>query len=335
MGLIVMKNALNVAIFGLNLETLDQMKNQLLLSVPTDVNVQWVNISSNEIDLLLVNDMFFDSPNIQRLVQQQKSYLRLVKDVNQAGSIIGDKLFYPFTRMNQLVEWLQQRYFSYASRPSHSFESRAVVNTPQYSVAEYSYTKVENQVVFNEIFTPRNGYIQLYDHTGFLALIDTRTERVWFVDDQVLYGLRNSINQTYAKNSFVQDMIKDKTPYDLRAWLWQAISHSGDLDLPEVDADHVFKLNIWPQFEKSLDRKDNLKIAACFALGAKVQDVEQHLGISLERVKKFVSIAQTLKLGELIEADAAKFSIEQKQENSGQVNKLSSFFGKLRKKLGL
>ena len=161
MGLIVMKNALNVAIFGLNLETLDQMKNQLLLSVPTDVNVQWVNISSNEIDLLLVNDMFFDSPNIQRLVQQQKSYLRLVKDVNQAGSIIGDKLFYPFTRMNQLAEWLQQRYFSYASRPSHSFESRAVVNTPQYSVAEYSYTKVENQVVFNEIFTPRNVYMTI------------------------------------------------------------------------------------------------------------------------------------------------------------------------------
>ena len=53
-----MKNALNVAVFGLNLEALDQMKNQLLLSVPTDVNVQWVNISSNEIDLLLVNDMF-------------------------------------------------------------------------------------------------------------------------------------------------------------------------------------------------------------------------------------------------------------------------------------
>ena len=335
MGLIVMKNALNVAIFGLNLETLDQMKNQLLLSVPTDVNVQWVNISSNEIDLLLVNDMFFDSPNIQRVVQQQKSYLRLVKDVNQAGSIIGDKLFYPFTRMNQLAEWLQQRYFSYASRPSHSFESRAVVNTPQYSVAEYSHTKVENQVVFNEIFTPRNGCIQLYDHTGFLALIDTRTERVWFQHDQVLHSLKDSINQTYATNSFVQEMIKDKTPYDLRTWLWQALSHSYDLNLPVVDADAHFKLNIWPQFEKGIDRKDNLKITACFALGAKVQDVEQYLGLSSERIKKFVAMAQTLRLGELIDADQAKFSIEQKQDNSGQVNKLRSFFGKLRKKLGL
>lgn len=335
MGLIVMKNALNVAIFGLNLETLDKMKNQLLLSVPTDVNVQWVNISSNEIDLLLVNDMFFDSPNIQRVVQQQKSYLRLVKDVNQAGSIIGDKLFYPFTRMNQLAEWLQQRYFSYASRPSHSFESRAVVNTPQYSVAEYSHTKVENQVVFNEIFTPRNGYIQLYDHTGFLALIDTRTERVWFQHDQVLHSLKDSINQTYATYLFVQEMIKDKTPYDLRTWLWQALSHSYDLNLPVVDADAHFKLNIWPQFEKGIDRKDNLKIAACFALGAKVQDVEQYLGLSSERIKKFVAMAQTLRLGELIDADQAKFSIEQKQDNSGQVNKLRSFFGKLRKKLGL
>lgn len=330
-----MKKAFNVAIFGLNLETLDQMKNQLLLSVPTDVNVQWVNISSNEIDLLLVNDMFFDSPNIQRVIQQQKSYLRLVKDVNQAGSIIEDKLFYPFTRLNQLVEWLQQRYFNYMGRQVNPIEDDFVLNSARNSAAQYSQTKVDHKSVFNEIFTPRNGYIQLYDHTGFLALIDTRTERVWFEQNQELYSLKDTINQTYAKNSFVHEMIKDKTPYDLRTWLWQAISHSGDLDLPKVDADHVFKLNIWPQFEKSLDRKDNLKIAACFALGAKVQDVQQHLGISLERVKKFVAIAQTLKLGELIEADAAKFSIEQKQENSGQVNKLRSFFGILRKKLGL
>ncbi|WP_180184101.1 hypothetical protein [Acinetobacter sp. YH01020] len=330
-----MKKAFNVAIFGLNLETLDQMNNQLLLSVPTDVNVQWVNISSNEIDLLLVNDMFFDSPNIQRVIQQQKSYLRLVKDVNQAGSIIEDKLFYPFTRLNQLVEWLEQRYFNYMGRQVNPIEDNFVLNSARNSAAQYSQTKVDHKSVFNEIFTPRNGYIQLYDHTGFLALIDTRTERVWFEQNQELYSLKDTINQTYAKNSFVHEMIKDKTPYDLRTWLWQAISHSGDLDLPKVDADHVFKLNIWPQFEKSLDRKDNLKIAACFALGAKVQDVQQHLGISLERVKKFVAIAQTLKLGELIEADAAKFSIEQKQENSGQVNKLRSFFGKLRKKLGL
>ena len=330
-----MKKAFNVAIFGLNLETLDQMKNQLLLSVPTDVNVQWVNISSNEIDLLLVNDMFFDSPNIQRVIQQQKSYLRLVKDVNQAGSIIEDKLFYPFTRLNQLVEWLQQRYFNYMGRQVNPIEDNFVLNSARNSAAQYSQTKVDHKSVFNEIFTPRNGYIQLYDHTGFLALIDTRTERVWFEQNQELYSLKDTINQTYAKNSFVHEMIKDKTPYDLRTWLWHAISHTGDLDLPEVDADHVFKLDIWPQFEKSLDRKDNLKIAACFALGAKVQDVQQHLGISLERVKKFVAIAQTLKLGELIEADAAKFSIEQKQENSGQVNKLRSFFGKLRKKLGL
>ena len=55
----VMKNALNVAVFGLNLEALDQVKTQLLLSVPADVNVQWVNISSHDIDLLLINDMFF------------------------------------------------------------------------------------------------------------------------------------------------------------------------------------------------------------------------------------------------------------------------------------
>ncbi len=39
----------------------------------------------------------------------------------------------------------------------------------------------------------------------FLALIDTRTERVWFEQNQELYSLKDTINQTYAKNSFVHE----------------------------------------------------------------------------------------------------------------------------------
>ena len=223
--------------------------------------------------------------------------MRLVKDVNQAGSIVGDQLFYPFTQLNHLMAWLQQRFFGQTHPQVSHVQEKPNMSVSRVAASQYSHAKVENQVVFNEIFTPRNGYIQLYDHTGFLALIDTRTERVWFEHDQVLHSLKDSINQTYATNSFVQDMIKNKIAYDLRTWLWQAVSHSSTLDLPKIDTNVYFKLNIWPQFEKGLDRKDNLKIAACFALGAKVEDVEQHLNLSLERVKKFVAIAQLLKLG--------------------------------------
>ena len=90
MGLIVMKNALNVAIFGLNLETLDQMKNQLLLSVPTDVNVQWVNISSNEIDLLLLE--YYDLIEIeQENYYSIKTYKTIMKNMKYLIDNLGYK----------------------------------------------------------------------------------------------------------------------------------------------------------------------------------------------------------------------------------------------------
>lgn len=200
---------------------------------------------------------------------------------------------------------------------------------------QYSQLNVENRVVFNEIFTPRNGYIQLFDQTGFLALIDTRTERVWFNQNRPLRSLNASINQIYATNSFVQEMIKDKKAYDLRTWLWQAVSHSHGLQLPAVNTELFFKLNIWPQLEAGSQRSDYLKIAACFALGAKVKDVEQHLGLSRESIEKFVAMAELIRLGDWIEQSSAKFCTAQQQDSAGQVSALRSFFGKLRKTLGL
>ena len=54
-----MNQVLNIAIFGLSLKVLDQMKKQILLAVPAHVQIKWVNIAEQKIDLLLVNDMFF------------------------------------------------------------------------------------------------------------------------------------------------------------------------------------------------------------------------------------------------------------------------------------
>lgn len=53
-----MKNILNIAVFGLSLSTLDQIKTQVLLALPSSIQVKWVNLAENKIDLLLVNDVF-------------------------------------------------------------------------------------------------------------------------------------------------------------------------------------------------------------------------------------------------------------------------------------
>ena len=81
-----MKNVLNIAVFGLSLNSLEQIKEQILLSLPENLNVRWVNLAEQKIDLLLVNDVFFNSPGIQKLLTIQNIvYLRLVKKVENAG----------------------------------------------------------------------------------------------------------------------------------------------------------------------------------------------------------------------------------------------------------
>ena len=84
-----MKNVLNIAVFGLSLNSLEQIKEQILLSLPENLNVKWVNLAEQKIDLLLVNDVFFNSPGIQKLLTIQNIvYLRLVKRLKMQGTLL-------------------------------------------------------------------------------------------------------------------------------------------------------------------------------------------------------------------------------------------------------
>ena len=189
--------------------------------------------------------------------------------------------------------------------------------------------------VFAEIFTPRNGYIQLFDASGFIALIDTRTERVWVEANMTGLQFNESLNQTYATSQVVQEQTEGKLIYDLRVWLWLILSQSSMIQLPKVELNQNFKLEIWPQFERDMRRRDYLKMAACFSEGANIEAVKQHLNSTDEKILNFVGCASLLQLGRIVESDEVKFSTEINLIETGQTNKLRSFFGKLRKKLGL
>lgn len=331
-----MKNVLNIAVFGLNLNSLDQIKTQILLSLPASTHVNWVNLAEQKIDLLLVNDAFFNSPGIQKLLTNQRiSYLRLVKKVENAGRIVGDQLFYPLSNLEHLHEWLLRKVI-----PHHvpkSFETPSIelsASIPTAVVSTALNPNMTTEQVFAEMFTPRNGYIQLFDGHGFLALVDTRTERVW-VEPNKKIQFNETLNQTYATAQIAQDAIKNKEVYDLRVWLWKVVNESAAIQLPKVDLNQNFKLDIWPQFEKDLQRRDFLKIAACFSQGAHINDVKHFLNLSNERVLNFVACAALLQLGRFIDQNEVKYQVDTKQTETGQMDKLRGFIGKLRRKLGL
>lgn len=329
-----MNSALNIAVFGLSLNSLEQIKEQVLRSLPTTMNVKWVSLAEQKIDLLLINDAFFNSPGIQkRLSLQSTAYLRLVKEVENAGRIVGDQLYYPFADLEHLREWLYKKVIP--QQATQTFEAPSF-EVPKVPVASGStvYPKMTAEQVFTEMFTPRNGYIQLFDAHGFLALVDTRTERVW-VDENKTIRFNHTLKQTYATAHQVQDTMVDKTVLDLRMWLWKVVSSSPEIQLPQVDLKQNFKLQLWPHFEKNIQRRDFLKMAVCFSQGANIDDVKHSLNLSNEKVLNFVACAALLQLGRFVDQNEVKYQLDTKQIETGQMNKLRGFFGKLRKKLGL
>lgn len=104
-----MKKFLNIAVFGISLNVLDQLKSQILLAVPDKVMVRWVNIADKNIDLLMINDAFFSSLTIQKILSHvHVQYLRLIKVPEKQGKIVEDTLSYPVTKSDDLREWLQK-----------------------------------------------------------------------------------------------------------------------------------------------------------------------------------------------------------------------------------
>lgn len=319
-----MKKNLNIAVFGMSLNMLDQLKTQIMHSLPQEVNVSWVNIAENDIDLLMVNDAFFSSSSIQKILSQlQVQYLRLIKVPDQQGKIIDDTLAYPITQLNDLREWLQEKFFDY------ELDSRFYL--PSSVVSQ----EIKISTVLDQCLLARNGFIQLFDYRGFLALIDTVTERVWLDPDNPVVSFDKSLNHTYATNQFVQDMVKNTQAQDLRSWLWQMAYRSSDLDLQNVQTNQYFKLHIWPKFESNDERRNLLKIASCFAEGAKIQAVIDQLNLPKHQIIRFVALTQMLKMGSWIDSDEAKYMRSEVSNDQSQVVKVRSFFMKLRKKLGL
>lgn len=337
-----MIQTLKVAIFGLNLNTSDsdKLKEQIYSCFPKNIDIQWVTISEQNIDILFVHEVFFYSPGIQKvLADKVKHHLKIKKSKEGNSQILNEQCCYPLTDLTYLRRWILKEVLSeyivvndvnknkiYDTPPNRESQTQQnLFTTPQH---------VAIQDVFNEIFTPRNGFIKLFDQTGFLALIDAQTERVWLKElDQVT--LSEGLNQTYATAQFVNEAIVGKNVYDLKVWLWQLLSHLPINRLPKTQLNQNFKLIMWPQFEQDVRRRDFLKMSACFAQGANLLDVKQYLNLSDEAVLHFVSCANLLKFGYFIDQHDIQFMPNKEMSGSGQFGKVRNFFGKLRKKLGL
>lgn len=312
-----MKEQIKIAVFGLSLNVLENFKYKLSSMFEDLFKISWVNIGDPQLEILLVNDMFFGSPTIQNLVSsKQLPYLRLITQAERSGSIVNDTLYLPFTENDQVRIWFKDRY--------------AKVPLNQKLSKEVTQKQFEISKILEELLNERNGNLQVFDSNGPIGLVNTRSEQIWLDPSRKIEATDETLNYTYATMQMMQNVSLTQGN-DLRSFLWNMMWSSNRL-IQVKNTQKYYKLQYWPHSNSVRERTQIFKIAACFERGSNIKHVENKLGLSAEIIEKFVSIGLITQILKEIDEEQAQFISEQVVEKQGVIK---GFFGKLRKKLGI
>lgn len=315
--------AVNIAIFGLSLRTLNELKEHIQTAIPSHIQVNWSNIAEPHLDILMINHIFFDSPNIKSLIQNNHiNVLQIANNPDKNSSIEDDTLYLPLNHLHSLHQWLNERLAKNAAIEK--------VSPPQATNTTIHRKQIGE--VLQEILNPKNGKIQLFDHNGLIAIADPRNEWVW--QNPMLQTLHTdpSLNYTYATQND-QLWITETPQQDLKQWLWNLLWASKDFNELCPPSASSFYLEIWPQPINKIERQDILRMAACFAKGAEISVVASQLKLPEQRVKQFVAASLGANYGKIIKDHQANYD-PQNNQNMTEQNFMKKLFGRLRNRLG-
>lgn len=315
--------AVNIAIFGLSLRTLNELKEHVQTAIPSHIQVNWSNIAEPHLDILMINHIFFDSPNIKSLIKNNHiNVLQIANDADKNSSIEDDILYLPLNHLHSLHQWLNERLAKNAAIEK--------VSPPQATNTTIHRKQIGE--VLQEILNPKNGKIQLFDHNGLIAIADPRNEWVW--QNPMLQTLHTdpSLNYTYATQND-QLWITETPQQDLKQWLWNLLWASKDFNELCPPSASSFYLEIWPQPINKIERQDILRMAACFAKGAEISVVASQLKLPEQRVKQFVAASLGANYGKIIKDHQANYH-PQNNQNMTEQNFMKKLFGRLRNRLG-
>ena len=315
--------AVNIVIFGLSLRTLNELKEHIQTAIPSHIQLNWSNIAEPHLDILMINHIFFDSPNIKSLIKNNHiNVLQIANNADKNSLIEDDILYLPLNHLQSLHQWLNERLAKNA----------AIEKVSPAQATNTTIHRKQIREVLQEILNPKNGKIQLFDHNGLVAIADPRNEWVW--QNPMLKTLHTdpSLNYTYATQND-QLWITETPQQDLKQWLWNLLWASKDFNELCPPSASSFYLEIWPQPKNRIDRQDILRMSACFAQGAKIDTVAAQLNLSEQKVRHFVAACLGTNFGKLIKDREAKYS-PHIQKNETEQNFMKKLFGRLRNRLG-
>ena len=315
---------LHIAIFGLNLRTLNALKAQIQDILAQDIQIHWRSVSEPNLDILLINDVFFETPSIQNLMKTHHfSVLRLISNTDKNSIIEDNVLYLPIVDTTPILHWLTE----------HS--TQQIHQSPKLSssILQVEHDTSDKHKFLTELLDPMNGKILIFDGRGQIGLADVRGQWFFREPQRRLKSTDYTLNYTYATMSQSLQFAKS-TRQDLKFWLWNLLWQSPDF-IVLAPENGYFQLKYWPQPEDNADRRDILRMSACFIQGAQISTVSEQLNLPIQRVQQFIAASLGIDFAYPIYAGKAKYLSKNQQKPSEETSAVRKFFGSLRRRLGL
>ncbi|WP_163122062.1 hypothetical protein [Acinetobacter portensis] len=307
-----MGNNICVAIVGLSLNTTNQLKSLFLNAVNDGLKITWSNISNSELDFVILNQNFIDSPAAINIKDKNILIITIHHDKNKDNTIENNQLYLPFSNLNMLKEWISQ-HIKYEEKTN-------TINRENINLID----------TFNTIFhSNHSNFFLCHINNEQNFVIDRKMHEIWISDHFEFNHIESLAIEALDFNQAVNFRSQTKK-YDLSLWLWNYLwlnlKHA-----PNSSKSTCYKLKYWPQPNKNIP-KETLKIASCLQYGAEIDTITNHLEIDPKLIHKFIYIGLACNLLEKIHPNEVKFKLNSEENTSST---LRNFFSKMRKKLGI
>ncbi|USA53153.1 hypothetical protein NDN13_17215 [Acinetobacter sp. C32I] len=319
-------HCINIAISGISLKVSDELKIELRKTIPHEFGINWINIADPNIDLLLINENFFETEGIQRILEQkQLPCLKISKGEGSQHIEEHNTLYLPFQHTDALKNWIHLRLLSYITHQQ----------AQQPKIESTSTHNAINEKYLTDMLNPENARLHLFDDHGTLAIIDTRSQIAWLEPTRTHTQTNHSFKYEFATTSNFTKVSR-KVEYNLQDWLWNLFWHSLEFQRLAPNENEYYKIEYWPQPAQSTDRKTTLLLSACFIQGAQLYQVATQLKLPIQTVQQFIAACIISDNGGIIPASESHYlRIETTEQTIEQQGFLNKFFGKIRRRFGL
>lgn len=308
---------INIAISGIGSTATEDLKIRLRQLLPDEIGINWTSIADQNLDCLLVNEIFYDNDNVQNIINKNIPYLKVAKKNIQQQDTPENTLYLPILNNQVLQDWIK---INFAFEEITSSTAQDALSDPDL---------LKDIQYFQKIYQQDHRQLHFYDQFGTIAIIDHNMHFAWLEPTRTEFKTDFSVRFEDASTA---DFIKvsRKRQYNLEDWLFNLMWNSPQLCIYPNEHNY-FRIKFWPQPLAS-DEKMILQLSACFVQGAEILAVANKLDIPLTTVQHFIAANFAIQNVEQISAKDSKFGqqVLEKQEQSA----LKSFFGKLKSRFG-